>query len=638
MMDVADVLGPEGILARELPGFSWRPQQQAMAEAVRDAFQERQWLVAEAGTGTGKTLAYLVPALLWGHKVVISTGTRNLQDQLFHRDLPLVRRALASPLKVALLKGRANYLCLYRLENALLDPRGRSPEVSSQLHRVQTWSLHTNDGDLAGLAELPEDAPVRALVTSTADNCLGTECPAFDRCHLVAARRRAQEADLVVINHHLLCADFALRDDGFGELLPSADAYVVDEAHQLPEVAGHFFGFSLSTRQLVELARDARTEYHKEAGDFPVLPEAADRLEKAARDFRLVFGKEDGRDAWEAALGREAVVASLAQLKEALEALEAQLEILGGRGRGLDNCRERAVRLREGLARFDANGAEGDEVRWYEVHPQSLRLSVTPLQIADSFRRHMARHAGAWIFTSATLAVGDRFDHFLDEMGIEQARTMRWDSPFDYRRQALWYVPRGLPRPEAPDYTERMMAAVLPVLEASRGRAFLLFTSHRALQTAAQWLAARSSLPLLVQGSAPKAELVERFVAAGNAVLLGTASFWEGVDVRGDALSVVVIDKLPFASPADPVLKARLEALRRRGDNPFIHYQIPRAVIALKQGAGRLIRDTTDRGVFVVCDPRLLQSGYGRVFLEAMPDFDRTRELERVLEFFGPAS
>ena len=637
MPDIEEVLGPEGILSRNLPGFSWRPQQQEMAEAVAEAMAGRERLVAEAGTGTGKTFAYLVPALLSGRKVIVSTGTRNLQDQLFQRDLPLLKEALASPVKVALLKGRANYLCLHRLELALLDPRGHRREVARHLRQVQQWSHRTRTGDIVELAELPEETPVWPLVTSTSDNCLGSECPAYDRCHLVEARRRAQEAEIVVVNHHLLCADFSIRDEGFGELLPAADADVIDEAHQLPEVASNFFGVSVGTRQFLELCRDTRAEYVKEAGDLPKLLEQVDHLEKAARDFRLAFGEDGQRGAWEEVAGDPDVGRGLEYLRRELETLQGMLDAVSGRGKGLDSCRDRALGLMALLERI-CDGEGEAEVRWFEVHTHSLRLTSTPLEVAGLFREQMACHPAAWIFTSATLAVGESFEHFQRQMGIEEARTERWDSPFDYRRQALWFVPRGLPRPSAPDYTERVMETVLPILEASRGRAFLLFTSHRALQAAARWLEGRTELPLLVQGSAPRAELVERFVEAGNAVLLGTSSFWEGVDVRGEALSLVVIDKLPFASPGDPVLKARLDAIRRRGGNPFTEYQVPQAVIALKQGAGRLIRDVTDRGVLVVCDPRLLQNAYGHTFLDAMPDFARTRELEQVLEFFGPAS
>ena len=635
MRSVADVLGPDGLLARELPGFAFRPQQLAMAEAVAENLAHGGRLIAEAGTGTGKTFAYLVPALLSGLKVVISTGTRNLQDQLFLRDLPRVRTALASPARIALLKGRGNYLCQHRLDNALTDPRGQRREVVGLLHRVREWSRRTERGDIAEVVDIAEDAPVWPLVTSTTDNCLGQDCPAWSKCHLVEARRRAQEADLLVVNHHLLCADFALRGDGFGELLPTADAFVIDEAHQLPEVASNFFGSSVSTRQLLELASDTRSEYHREAGDVPKLEEQTDRLAKAARDLRLAFGVDVRRGAWQE-LERDAVVqAAVAALRRELTELRALLEVVKGRGKGLDSCLSRSESLTAELTALCEPAADAGDVRWYETHAQSLRLNSTPLDIAEVFGTQMARHPAAWVFTSATLAVGESFRHFQDQLGLHEAATARWDSPFDYATQALWYVPRGLPEPADPDYTRAVMELTLPILQASGGRAFLLFTSHRALQQAAEWLDGRTDFLLLVQGDAPKAELLERFVRDGHAVLLGTASFWEGVDVRGEALSLVVIDKLPFAAPGDPVLQARLDALRQRGGNPFMQYQVPQAAIALKQGAGRLIRDPTDRGVLVVCDPRLLRRDkpYGKVFLDALPPFARTREPAEVLAF-----
>jgi len=633
-MDEMDALfGADGPLAQRIPGFSLRPQQAEMATAVAATLETGGVLITEAGTGTGKTFAYLVPALVSGRKVIVSTGTRNLQDQLFHRDLPTVRKALAVSADVALLKGRSNYLCLHRLENALLDPGSRRRELAGDLAKVRDWSTVTRSGDVAELRGVEERAPVWPLVTSTTDNCLGQDCPVYARCHLVEARRRAQEADLVVVNHHLICADFALHDDGFGELLPAADAVVVDEAHQLPEVAGNFFGQSVSGRQLLELGRDAELEYRRDAGDQPELPERSAALEKAVRDLRLLFGVEPRRGAWAEVENDARVQYGLGAVHEALAGLGQVLEALAGRGKGLDSCRERSVRLGGLLDAVSSPDGE-DAIRWFETYPQSFRLNRTPLEIAETLRRHMERLARGWIFTSATLAVGGRFEHFQRQMGLEQAQTACWGSPFDYPHQALWLVPRGLPDPNRPDYTDAVVEIAVPVLEASRGRAFLLFTSHRALQRAAHLLANRVPFPLLVQGEAPKNHLLERFRRLGDAVLLGTSSFWEGVDVRGEALSCVIIDKLPFASPGEPVLQARIEALRRQGGNPFMELQVPQAAISLKQGAGRLIRDERDRGVLVLCDPRLLSRPYGQVFLASMPPMARTRDLGEVVRFF----
>ena len=633
-MEVADILGPQGLLARSIDGFAFRAQQLSMAEDVAALLERGGSLIAEAGTGTGKTFAYLVPALLSRQKLIISTGTRNLQDQLFLRDLPRLREAMASPASVALLKGRANYLCAHRLDGALQDARGHGRDNLRWLLKVRDWSSLTERGDIAELTDVPEDAPIWPLVTSTTDNCLGQECSAWSQCHLVEARRRAQEADIVVVNHHLLCADFALKGDGFGELLPGADAFIIDEAHQLPEVASNFFGTTVSTRQILDLARDTRVEYEREAGDLPELPDRLDRATKAARDLRLAFGQSLRRGPWSEVDADGAITQTLDTCRERLAQLRDMLETVRERGKGLDACFVRCDNLGRQLATLVSPEEGSEDIRWFETYQQSLRLNSTPLDVAEVFQAQMQRHPASWVFTSATLAVGDSFEHFQQQLGLHEATTRKWDSPFNFAEQALWFAPRGMPQPSDPGFTPAVIDLAVPILEASAGRAFLLFTSHRALREAAELLADRVDFPLLVQGSAPKTELLERFVEHGNAVLLGTASFWEGVDVRGDALSVVVIDKLPFASPGDPVLQARLEAIRRRGGNPFMQHQVPQAAIALKQGAGRLIRDASDRGVLVLCDPRLLKKGYGRTFLDAMPPFARTRDLDQVLAFF----
>ncbi len=633
MTGIAEILGPTGLLARAVDGFSYRPQQAEMARWVGRVIEEGGVLVSEAGTGTGKTFAYLVPALLSGRRIVVSTGTKNLQDQLFHRDLPLVRDALKVPVDVALLKGRSNYLCIHRMEGALLEGRLRSRDMVDQLARIHRWSGVTRSGDTAELGEIPEEAPIWAQVTSTADNCLGPECGAYGRCHLVEARRRAQEADLVVINHHLLCADFSLKETGFGELLPGADCFIVDEAHQLPEVASSFFGVSVSGRQLLELGRDTSVEYQREAGDLEEIPRQADALAREVRDLRLTFGVDLRRGPWSEIAADGRIGDALDRVRTQLENLRGLLKAVEGRGKGLDSCLSRCEKLRDDLATL-CGEAEGEEIRWFETYAQSFRLNRTPLEIAGLFQAQMTRHPGAWVFTSATLAVGGDFGHFCRQLGLEETESRCWDSPFDYARQALWYVPRGLPDPRFGGYTAAVVEFALPVLAASGGRAFMLFTSHRALREAADLLEQRGGYRLLVQGRASKGELLEQFRSCERAVLLGTASFWEGVDVRGEALSCVIIDKLPFASPGDPVLQARIDALRRRGGNPFMEFQVPQAAIALKQGAGRLIRDVRDRGVLMICDPRLLKKGYGQVFLDSLPPMARTREVADVERFF----
>lgn len=628
------ILGPEGPFARHLPGFAPRPAQQGLATAVEDTLAAGGMLVAEAGTGTGKTFAYLVPALLSGRKVLVSTGTKNLQDQLFHRDLPVVREALGVPARVALLKGRGNYLCLHRLELTEAEGRLRNREIAHQLHAIRSWAGRTRSGDLAEQAELPEHSPLWPRITSTADNCLGQECSRLRECHLMRARRDAQEADLVVVNHHLLLSDLALREEGHGELLPQADAFVIDEAHQLAAAATQFFGLALGGNQLLELSRDALNEYQREAGESDIVETRAARLSQAVRDLRQAFGPTQQRLPWSEARRSGALEPALAAVGRALTELAEALEPEAQRGKGLEAVSRRAEALRE---RFDFLSGEvpEDQIHWLEVHPRSFSLHLTPLDIADRFRRHVDALGGAWVFTSATLSVAGSFTHFVSRLGLDDARTGAWDSPFDYARQALLYQPTGLPEPQMPEYTDAVIAATLPLLEASRGRAFLLFTSHRALTRAAALLRGRLSYELLVQGEAPRDILLSRFRRQGNAVLLGTSSFWEGVDVRGEALSCVIIDKLPFASPSDPVLQARLDALRRAGGNPFRDYQLPQAVIALKQGAGRLIRDTADRGVLAICDPRLRTKPYGKVFLDSLPPMPRSDRLEAVQAFFA---
>ncbi|MEJ2310276.1 MAG: ATP-dependent DNA helicase [Gammaproteobacteria bacterium] len=636
MSRLGELFCENGILEQKIEGFRFRPQQQEMAEAVSQTLEDGGVLVCEAGTGTGKTFAYLLPALLSERKVVISTGTKNLQDQLYKRDLPRIRALAGKGVKAALLKGRSNYLCINRMNGAGFDNRASVPVIADMLEQVRSWAGKTRHGDIAELSGIPEDAAVWPLVTSTADNCLGQECPDHGACYLVEARRAAQEADIVVVNHHLLCADFALKDDGFGELLPMADAFIVDEAHQLPDTANHFFGLSVSARQLQELTRDTQIAWRQAAMKKSEVVEACETLDRAVRDFRLLLGMRERRVPWKELQDDERLQTALDEVIDRLQELASQLETLEGSDKGLDSCFERCRHLHSVAERIATDG-DSNNVRWYETTRLGFRLSQTPLDIADAFQQQMWRHAQAWIFTSATLAVGEDFSHFCNQLGLDgETRTEKWDSPFDFGKQALWYVPKGLVEPRHDAFVDRVVQAALPVIEASGGKAFLLFTSYRALNRAAEILAeAGLDYPLLIQGSAPRNELLDRFREAGNAVLLATGSFWEGVDVQGDALSVVVIDKLPFAAPGDPLMQARLDALKARGANPFMQYQVPQAVIALKQGAGRLIRGVDDTGVLMVCDLRLLTKPYGKTFINAMPPFARTRDLDEVKQFFG---
>ncbi|HXI36580.1 MAG TPA: ATP-dependent DNA helicase, partial [Burkholderiales bacterium] len=634
---LARAFAPDGPLAALIPGYKPRAQQLEMAAAIGDAIEKNGVLVAEAGTGTGKTFAYLVPALLSGGKVIVSTGTKTLQDQLYDRDLPAVRGALASGASAALLKGRANYVCLYRLRRASSEARLGSRAEAAQLAKIVHFAERSTTGDRADLADVPEDAPVWAHATSTRENCLGQECPDYSDCFVMRARRNALAADVVVVNHHLFFADVVLRDEGVAELLPSCNTVVFDEAHQLPETARAFFGERLSTHQLLEICRDARVELRASgvAGEGAAeLDARAARLEKAARDLRLSLGDSAGRLGWRQALQLPGFGDALQKLGHALAQLGEPVAAQAERSEGLAACDRRIAAARALLARL-GEGEGGEEVRWAEALAHAAVLHLTPISSAELFQRQMLDHPRAWIFTSATLAVGEDFEHFKRELGLGAAEARRWSSPFDFASQALLYLPRGLPaEPNDPRFTEGVVEAALPVLRASRGRAFLLFTTLRALRRAHELLQGRTEFPLLVQGTGSRSELLARFRSLGNAVLLGSQSFWEGVDVRGEALSLVVIDKLPFAPPDDPVLAARIDSLKARGGDPFNELQLPQAVLQLKQGAGRLIRDEADRGVLMLCDPRLLSKGYGRRILKSLPPMKPVRELEDVEAFF----
>ncbi|MCO5099146.1 MAG: ATP-dependent DNA helicase [Rhodocyclaceae bacterium] len=639
--EIESVFAADGALARAIPGYRVRPQQIEMAARIAAAIDKHGVLVAEAGTGTGKTFAYLVPALMAGGKVILSTGTKTLQDQLFQRDLPMVRDALKAPATVALLKGRANYVCHYHLERARTEGRFLSREEAGHILAIARFAKTTSTGDKSECAVVPEDSAAWAAATSTRDNCLGQECPNAKECFVTAARREAQAADVVVVNHHLFFADVMLRDTGIAELLPACNTVIFDEAHQLPETASLFFGENVSTGQLLDLARDARMEGLAAAQDFAELPDGARMLEKAARDLRLAIPGENARFSLSqlAPVFHEAVDTVAAELARFGALLESQAE----RSEGLEHCWRRAQELALTLKRWRQTEDTG-LVRWVEVFSQALSLNATPLHIADIFRKQMEGHPRAWIFTSATLAVESDFSHYCAELGLDggekAADTGCWGSPFDYPNQAVLYVPQGLPDPNSRDYSDEVAKAAWPLIHASRGRAFVLCTSLRAMRRIHELLQARFEAegfdhPLLLQGEGSRSDLLARFRRLGNAVLVGSQSFWEGVDVRGEALSLVIIDKLPFAPPDDPVLAARIEHMKKAGRNAFMEYQLPRAVINVKQGAGRLIRDEADRGVLMICDPRLITKPYGKRVWRSLPPMRRTRVLEEVLDFFG---
>lgn len=641
MFDLKRLFSAEGPCAAALPGWRARPQQLAMAEAVERAIADNGVLLAEAGTGTGKTLAYLIPALLSGGKVVISTGTKALQDQLFHRDLPAARRALKSPVSVALLKGRANYICHHHLQQNLADGRFTQRDDAAWLHKIARFAETSTSGDRAEAEGIPEDANAWHYAVSSRDTCLGSDCSHFKDCFVMRARKAALDAEVVVVNHHLFFADLWLKDEGVAELLPACNTVILDEAHQLAETAAQFFGQTLSTAQLLDLAGDAKRLAAVKAGDFPALRRAAEDLAKATRDARLAFPQNPVKTPLADLSRYDKWPDALATLSDSLGELGRLLETQAERDADLKNCFERAQAVQAMLASWQREDDPAQpRVRWVETTMGSLLLHATPLSVGTQFGAKLTERAQAWILTSATLSVGGDFTHLKTRLGIETAETLSVDSPFDYPRQGVLYVPQNLPAPNTPAFTEAVVEAALPVLEISRGRAFILFTSLRALDKARSLLDAAFTFrgwdyPLLVQGDAPKNELLARFQQAGNAVLLGSQSFWEGVDVPGDALSVVVIDKLPFQPPDDPVVAARIAHLEKSGGKPFMDYQLPHAAITLKQGAGRLIRTETDRGVLMICDTRLADKPYGRLLLNALPPMTRTRKLEVVGRFFA---
>ena len=630
MKSLTELFGDQSPFNDLLPGFQPRAGQGWMAEAVAEAIKDSGKLVVEAGTGTGKTFAYLIPALLSGRKTIISTGTKALQDQLYHRDLPIVSKVIGRPVTTALLKGRANYLCLHRLDLASVS----DPTLASDLNAVSEWRYRTGSGDKAELIDVPEDSPVWPLVTSTADNCLGQKCPEYAKCHVAKARKAAQDADLVVVNHHLLLADLAMKEEGFVEFLPGAEAIILDEAHQIPDLAVQFFGVSLGSRELerfIDETRAATLPYSQ-----PELNRRVDALQAAVRELRAKAPRKEGRN--ELAEVMQELRPVFDTLAHALHELQTAIAGLGNASIELEKLHDQCVAMAERLAVLVSEDA-WDGLRWLEIHPRSLRLHLTPLDVSGKLNGLINNDYQAWIFTSATLAIGDDFSHFGARLGLDGVAGVSFPSPFPIQQNGLIYLPQGLPQPSDPRHTDAMLQEVTPLLDFSTGGMFCLFTSHRALNNARKWFRNNKSelrgRSLLVQGDAPRDDLLRRFRQQGDAVLLGTGSFWEGVDVRGPALSIVAIDKLPFGSPSDPLMMARLEYLRRQGANGFMEHQLPQAALALKQGAGRLLRDHKDYGVVVLCDPRIKGKRYGQIFLDCLAPMPSTSALNDVSSFFA---
>ena len=630
---ISNIFSVNGELSQSIKGFRPRTEQIEMAHAVGESIQNKSSLVIEAGTGTGKTFAYLAPALVFGKKTIISTGSKNLQDQLFNRDLPAIKKALNFTGKIALLKGRANYLCLERLDQVIAQGVLGDKSVLAELSKVRTWNNSTKTGDFTECIELAEDSPIIPQLTSTAESCLGTDCPNYSECYVASARKKALNADLVVVNHHLFFADMAVKESGFGELIPNAEVIIFDEAHQLPDIASQYFGQSLTSRQLFDLCKDINIVYRTELKDMQQLGTTSDTLLKVVQDFRLLLGNGSNvRGNWRELYTQSAVKKSFELLQEKIDFLAEVIKLALGRSQTLDSIFERVESIKIQLKRLSETNIVG-YCYWYEGNGRQFGLHITPLTVADKFGAQLEAKEAAWIFTSATLEVGGTFNHFCLRLGIENATQKILPSPFNYSEQSLLCVPRYLPNTNQANTLNSLGEMLLPLIEANKGRCFVLCTSYSMMRGLAEYFREKSNLSILLQGETSKGKLLEQFIKETHSVLVATSSFWEGVDVRGDALSLVIIDKLPFTAPDEPLLKARIEDCRLQGGDPFNDIQIPEAVITLKQGVGRLIRDVTDRGVVIICDNRLVMRNYGETFLKSLPNSSRTRDLNKVIQF-----
>ncbi len=639
MTTVEHAFSKDGALAKAIEGFSPRQEQTEMAIQVAQTIADNSSLVVEAGTGTGKTFAYLIPAFLAVAtsakkklKVVISTGTKNLQEQLFYKDIPLIKQVLASNAQIALLKGRANYLCTYRLAQYQQTRGQLDAQMLTDLVKIKTWANSTDSGDIGEIINVPEDSAIFPYVTSTLDNCLARDCPDYDKCYLVNARQKAADADLIVVNHHLFFADMALKETGFGELIPKAQVMMFDEAHQIGNIASEYFGDAFSTRQLVDLCTDVLQIHRSSLTDVKQLGLAAEKLQKQCQEFRLLFNYDPERGNWREKCQQQAFLQKFLALKNDIDFLYQVIKLCISRNEAIDNCFDRIVKLLtlyDLMTNTDALGISF----WYETTPKHVVLHQTPLTVAEKFSAVVQESAAAWIFTSATLAVDNSFEHFINHLGLVGATQLLLQSPFDYQQQSQLIVPRYLPQANDINRAKQLAKVALPLIQASHGACFMLFTSYRVMHQVAELLSDAINNPLLVQGKMAKRKLLEHFVEIDNAVLLATASFWEGIDVRGDKLTCVIIDKLPFAAPDEPLLQARCEDVRRQGGDPFTQIQLPQAVIALKQGVGRLIRDVNDRGILVICDDRLVNRPYGETFLKSLPAMKRSRDLAQAAQF-----
>lgn len=625
-----------GTLAKAISGFIPRKSQQEMAKAIQTAIKKSQQCVIEAGTGTGKTFGYLVPALRANKKTIISTGSKTLQDQLFLKDLPLIKKALHYTGKIVLLKGRLNYLCLERLNTNLnYSVAPLSKELQSEFVHIRRFASITKTGDISTCAKVKESSEIWTHLTATNETCLGSECPEYKQCFVIKAREKAMEADVVVVNHHLFLADVVLKETGFGELIPASELIIFDEAHQLPDLACQFFGEQLNSKFLMDLAKEIILIYRTEIKDDKQLQTCAEQLSKVTQDFRVSLfdhnrshSRGDLRDLFK----NESIFMRFNHIAQTLDLCLQVMTKNKNRSKALDKCRENCKNAMTLMAQLQQTEITGFSYS-YEAQNHYFNLAITPLSVAKQFAHLMKTRAEAWIFTSATLTVNHKFDYFTKRLGLYEAKTLYLESPFDYFNQSLFYVPRYLPDVNQPNFAAALAETLIPILTANQGRCFLLCTSYAMMNQLAQLLKSKLDLPVLTQGEENKNTLLNRFTELGNAILVATSSFWEGIDVRGDLLSCVVIDKIPFISPEDPFMKARTEDLKAQNLDSFNLLQIPEAVIALKQGVGRLIRHHNDRGVVMICDNRLVNKRYGSTFVNSLPNMQRTRDHQKVIDF-----
>lgn len=637
MTDINSIFSEGGELCQALPHYSPRDAQIDMAEAVQRAIEDHETVIIEAGTGTGKTFAYLIPALLSGKKVIVSTGTKHLQDQLYDKDLPLLKKIFKyKPVTTALLKGRSNYLCLYRIKTLRQRGRFENKKQVDDFYRIERYAGQDETGDITKLENF-QDSTLASHVTSTTENCLHTECPDYEECFIFKARKKAMDADIIVINHHLFCADLSLKQEGFGELLPEADSIIIDEAHQLAETAGLFFSEQIGTKMFSDWLEDFNRLLALEAKDFSSHDSVASAIIEGMIELRKLLPEGNKRYALSEFYQDPKIADQLAHIADQLLELVMLTKPLIIRSKTLAQIVERLQELQESWTKITVTSQENPDdntVVWLETYVHHLMICATPLDISEIFQKNSKGLKAGWVFTSATLAVNGKFAYFCAPLGLSDENTLCLKSPFNYKSNALFYHPPELPEPNHPTYIQKFIRAMLPVITEAKGRTFILFTSYRALNEAAEILKKSLSYPLFIQGDAPKITLIDQFRESGNGVLLGTTSFWEGVDVRGEALSCVIIEKLPFASPGDPIEQAKIDLINKKGLNAFINYQLPKSIITLKQGIGRLIRDPNDYGLLVIADPRLVTKAYGKQFLSSLPDMAKTQKLERVQKFF----